>query len=190
MLWAVPYGIYEPLRNQGTVDVDQSADTLLFAVDVMARRWQRLGCPYYLSADLGRRWRLERLPRPALQQQIQAQLCDRYGLSVTVCHYPTGCSKWNPVEHRLFGPISLNWADQPLRDWETVLAYMRGTKTTTGLAVQAFLHEGVYNTGGSVSDVQMETLNLEHHAVCPHWNYTLAPRSDDHALAQTNLAER
>lgn len=55
-------------------------------------------------------------------------------MSVTVCHYPAGCSKWNPVEHRLFGPISLNWAGKPLRTWETLLGWLRGTKTTTGLA--------------------------------------------------------
>jgi hypothetical protein len=109
-------------------------------------------------------------------------LCDRYGLTVTVCHYPTGCSKWNPVEHRLFGPISLNWAGQPLRDWETMLAFMRGTTTTTGLAVQAFLHEGVYQTGGTVSDAEMETLNIARHAVCPNWNYTIRPRSGGQAL--------
>ena len=46
---------------------------------------------------------------------LQERLADRYGLSVTVCHYPTGASKWNPVEHRLFGPISTNWAATPLR---------------------------------------------------------------------------
>ncbi len=109
---------------------------------------------------------------------------------MTVCHYPTGCSKGNPVEHRLFSPISLNWAGEPLRDWETMLALIRGTKTTTGLAVQAFLHEGVYKTGGTVSDAEMETLNLERHAVCPNWNYTIRPQSGGRVTAQINPVER
>ena len=124
------------------------------------------------------------------KQQIQAQLCDRDGLTVTVCHYPTGCSKWNPVEHRLFGPISLNWAGEPLRDWETMLAFIRGTKTATGLAVQAFLHAGVYQTGGTVSDAEMETLNLERHVVCPNWNYTIRPRSGGQTQTPADPAKR
>ena len=191
---AVPYGIYEPLRNQGAVYVGQSADTPQFAVDVIARWWQSIGSPYYLSAarllilaDGGgsnayrsRLWK----------QQIQEQLCDRYDLTVTVCHYPTGCSKWNPVEHRLFGPISLNWAGEPLLDWETMLAFIRGTKTFTGLAVQAFLHESVYKTGGTVSDAEMETLNIERHVICPNWNYTIRPRSGGQAQAQLDPAKR
>ena len=52
---------------------------------------------------------------------LQEQLADRYGLHVTVCHYPTGASKWNPVEHRLFAPVSINWAGQPLRSLEILL---------------------------------------------------------------------
>jgi len=191
---AVPYGIYEPLRNQGAVYVGQSADTPQFAVDVIARWWQSIGYPYYLSADRlliladggGSNAYRSRL----WKQQIQEQLCDRYGLTVTVCHYPTGCSKWNPVEHRLFGPISLNWAGEPLRDWQTMLACMRGTKTTTGLVVQAFLHEGVYKTGGTVSDAEMETLNIERHVICPNWNYTIRPRSGGQAQAQLDPAKR
>jgi hypothetical protein len=66
---------------------------------------------------------------------------------VTVCHYPTGCSKWNPIEHRLFGPLSLHWAGYPLRTWETMLALIRGTTTTTGLDVQTVRLDGVYDTG-------------------------------------------
>ena len=191
---AVPYGIYEPLRNRGTVYVGQSADTPQFAVDVIARWWERVGCPSYLSADRlliladggGSNAYRSRL----WKQQIQEQLCDRDGLTVTVCHYPTGCSKWNPVEHRLFGPISLNWAGEPLLDWETMLAFIRGTNTTTGLAVQALLHEGVYQTGGTVSDADMETLNIDRHAVCPNWNYTIRPRSGGHGLTATDPATR
>jgi len=191
---AVPYGIYEPLRNQGTVYVGQSADTPQFAVDVIVRWWQDSGCLHdapgeqlLILADGGgsnayrsRLWK----------QQIQEQLCDCYGLTVTVCHYPTGCSKWNPVEHRLFGPISLNWVGEPLLDWQTMLAFIRGTKTTTGLAVEAFLHEAVYKTGGTVSDAEMDTLSIERHAVCPNWNYTIRPRSGGQTTVQADPANR
>jgi hypothetical protein len=191
---AVPYGIYELLHNQGTVYVGQSADTPQFAVDVIARWWLSLGCPSYLAADrlliLADGGGSNAYRSRVWKQQIQEQLCDRYGLTVTVCHYPTGCSKWNPVEHRLFGPISLNWAGEPLRDWETMLAFIRGTETTTGLAIQAFLHEGVYKTGGTVADAEMEALNIERHAVCPNWNYTIRPHSGGQSRAQPNPAKR
>jgi hypothetical protein len=178
---AVPYGIYDLIHNRGTVYVGQSADTPRFAVDLLARWWVDEGHAAFptasellILADGGgsnssrsRGWK----------QQIQEQLCDKYGLAVTVCHYPPGCSKWNPIEHRLFGPISSNWAGHPLASWETMLGYLSGTKTETGLAVRAALHDGIYKTGESVSDADMAALDLTRHDVCPTWNYTLRPRA-------------
>jgi hypothetical protein len=115
--------------------------------------------------------------RPRLwKAQLQSQLSDRLGLSVTVCHYPTGCSKWNPIAHRLFSQISLNWAGKPLRTFDTMLGYLRDTTTTTGLQVTARLLAGVYQTGIKVTDAVMKTLYVEHHAICPSWNYTIRPR--------------
>jgi Rhodopirellula transposase DDE domain len=178
---AVPYGIYDLLHNRGTVYVGQSADTPRLAVDLLARWWVEEGRAAFpaarellILADGGgsnsarsRVWK----------QQLQDQLCDRYGLAVTVCHYPTGCSKWNPSEHRLFGPISLNWAGQPLVTWDTMLGALRGTTSATGLTVRAALHDGTYQTGERVSAAEWATLNLARHDVCPTWNYTLRPRS-------------
>jgi hypothetical protein len=177
---AVPYGIYDLTHNRGTVVVGNSADTPAFAVAAIARWWDEEGHAAFPSRD-----RLLILAdgggsngyRPRLwKQQLQEVLCDHRGLTVTVCHYPPGCSKWNPVEHRLFGPISCNWAGKPLRTWETLLACLRGTATATGLAVTACRDERTYETGQTVSAAQMQTLNLEHHLPCPTWNYTLAPR--------------
>ncbi len=177
---AVPYGVYDLLRNQGTVYVGRSADTPEFAVEAIAMWWQTEGQPAFPTAnkilivcDAGG----SNGYRPRLwKQQLQEQLADRLGLEVTVCHYPTGASKWNPIEHRLFGPISINWAGVPLRTFETLLAYIRGTATATGLKVKAFVVDKVYEKGLKVSDAVMERLNLERHAVCPNWNYTLRPR--------------
>src|SRR5262245_5529763 len=83
----------------------------------------------------------------AWKLRLQEKVCDRFGLEVTVCHYPPGCSKWNPVEHRLFSEISKNWAGKPLRTLEVMLGYIRGTTTTTGLRVRAQLDEGIYRKG-------------------------------------------
>ena len=126
---AVPYGLYDLLHNRGTVYVGSSADTPQFAVDAMARWWETEGCGAFPQAD-----QLLILAdaggsngcRPRLwKHQLQEQVSDRFGLTVTVCHYPTGCSKWNPIEHRLFSQISLNWAGKPLRTWDTVRLHTR-----------------------------------------------------------------
>jgi hypothetical protein len=112
--------------------------------------------------------------------QLQQQLCDACGLAVTVCHYPTGCSKWNPIEHRLFSHISCNWAGVPLRTFETVASYIAGTTTTTGLRVKAVLKRGGNETGERVSADEWRRLRLKRHNVCPKWNYTLRPHRRRH----------
>jgi len=112
----------------------------------------------------------------AWKQQLQTALCDRFGLTVEVCHYPTGCSKWNPIEHRLFSHISSNWAGRPLRTMDTMLASLRGTTTETGLTVQAVRLTAKYPQGQKVSPAMMKQLNIDHDQTCPRWNYRIHPR--------------
>jgi hypothetical protein len=177
---AVPYGLYVLNHNQGYVYVGQSADTAEFAVDVITLWWKTAGCRGFSHAPCllvlcdgggSNGWR-SRLWKVRLQEQ----LADQLGLEVTVCHFPTGASKWNPVEHRLFGPISVNWAGQPLRTFDIMLACIRGTTTRAGLHVSAFLVEQLYERGIKVANEVMHSLNLERHATCPNWNYTIRPR--------------
>jgi hypothetical protein len=176
---AVPYGIYDLLNNHGYVYVGQSADTPQFAVEMIVRWWREIGRGLFpnaeqllILADAGG----SNGCRPRLwKQQLQELLADQLGLKVTVCHYPTGASKWNPIEHRLFGPISINWAGKPLETFEFMLACIRGTDTDTGLQVDAFLVEKVYKKGIKVAKEIMQTLQIEWHAVCPRWNYTIKP---------------
>jgi hypothetical protein len=177
---ATPYGIYDLKHNRGYVYVGQSADTPQFAVDNIVRWWLEEGRFLYphankllILADAGgsngcrpRLWKL----------QLQEQLADRLGLEVTVGHYPTGTSKWNPIEHRLFSLISINWAGKPLRTFEFMLACIRGAKTDTGLQVKATLIEKVYEKGIRLAKTALATLSIELHTVCPRWNYTIRPR--------------
>jgi hypothetical protein len=168
---AVPYGIYDVLRKCGTVSVGSSADTPEFAVAALARWWEEEGYIAYpdakqvlILADSGG----INGCRPRLwKQQLQEHFSDRYGLTIVVAHYPTGCSKWNPIEHRLFSQISQNWAGIPLRTFETVLNFLRGTTTQTGLTVRASLLEGVYAKGQRVSEKQMQQLNTASRRVQP-----------------------
>ena len=176
---ATPYGIYGLNDNRGYVYVGTSADTPAFAVDAISQWWKDVGrrrfsgCSRLLIlADSGgsngcrpRLWKL----------RLQEQLADAFGLSVAVCHYPRGGSKWNPVEHRLLSAISINWAGQPLRTLEVMMALIRGTKVG-GHNVQARLLDNLYLTGVKVSKEEYAGIRLQRNATCPSWNYTIKPR--------------
>jgi Rhodopirellula transposase DDE domain len=185
---AVPYGIYDLTRNQGTVYVGQSADTPQFAVDAIAA-WcaseLRLHYPHathlLIEADGGgSNSARSRVWKAALQEQV----ADRVGLTVTVCHYPPGASKWNPIEHRLFSEISKTWAGCPLRTFELMLEYLGQTATSTGLGVRAELVPTLYAKGIQVTNAEMKRLNLKTHAICPRWNYTIYPRTATDQVAR------
>ncbi len=178
---AVPYGIYDLQHNCATVYVGQSADTPTFAVDNLVcwcqtelRERYPDATELFIEADAGgsngyrsRVWK----------RDLQTKIADAFGLTVTVCHYPTGTSKWNPIEHRVFSEISKTWAGCPLRTFDVMLGYLNDTKTQTGLSVQAHWVTQTYKTGVKVPDAEMEALNIEPHAVCPQWSYTISPRS-------------
>lgn len=176
---AIPYGIYDVLAGTGHICVGTSADTSAFAVEAIGAWWTAYGQTSYPGADElliladggGSNGHRRRLWKTSLQQRI----ADRYGLQVTVCHYPTGASKWNPIGHRLFGPVSVNWSGQPLRGLETLLGWVRGTEVG-GVGVTASLDEASYPSGIKVSPAEMASLSLERHEVCPAWNYTISPR--------------
>ena len=177
---AIPYGIYELTTNRGHICIGDCFDTPRFAVEAISAWWEAEGQRRFphtgrllVLADAGgsnscrsRVWKA----------QLQEQLCDACGLEVTVCHYPAGCSKWNPIEHRLFSHISLNWVGVPLRSFETMSRYIAGTTTATGLQVTVNLKRGGNETGERVSNDEMRRLRLASHPVCPAWNYTLSPR--------------
>jgi Rhodopirellula transposase DDE domain len=178
---AIPYGIYDLHANRGMVVVGTSHDTPAFAVEAICQWWRREGRHRYpkapellILADSGgsnsarcRAWKLA----------LQEKLVDAFQLAVTVGHYPTGASKWNPVEHRLFSEISKHWAGQPLSDYETIVRLIRGTRTQTGLVVNCALNTRSYPTDTKVSNQQMGKLDLLKHPDLPEWNYTLLPRN-------------
>lgn len=173
-------GIYDASANCGAIFVGISHDTPCFAAENIARWWEMEGRGRYPGAtellvladgggSNGMRCR-------AFKYQLQTYLCDTHGLSATLCHYPAGASKWNPIEHRLFSEISKNWAGCPLRSYETILNYIATTKTETGLHVTAHLVDKEYQTGVKITDTQMATLNIHTHEIQPLRNYTIQPR--------------
>ena len=176
---ANPYGILDLLANHGSVFVGSSHDTPEFAAGNVALWWRDCGRRNYsdasqllILADGGgsngarvRAWKYE----------LYRQLAEPFGLEITVCHYPTGASKWNPIEHRLFSEISKHWAGQPLDSYQTIQRLIQQTTTETGLKTQAYIVTKNYPTGQKVSDDQMQEIPIIKHSILPTWNYTLRP---------------
>ena len=177
---AVPYGVYDLAHNTGFVGIGVSHDTAEFAVNVIRAWWSQIGQRLYggqrellIQADSGgansyRSW---------LWKWELQQFADETGLTLIVTHYPSGASKWNWIEHRLFGPITQNWAGQPLVNYETILKYIRATKTDSGLRCRAYLDKTQYQTGKKLTLEQKDSINLIPYRILPKWNYTIKPRS-------------
>lgn len=178
---AIPYGIYDLTRNAGYICVGTSADTSEFAVDAIQWWWTTYGRFDYPSAPAlliladggGSNGYRARLWKYALQKC----LVHPNDLAVTVTHYPTGASKWNPADHRLFSAISCNWAGEPLSSYAKMLHLIEATTTEQGLVVRATLNQKTYATEIKIADAQMATLNLEKHTTLPQWNYTIKPQT-------------
>src|SRR6266852_1755457 len=177
---ATPYGVYEPLRNAGWVNVGIDHNTAAFAVQSIRSWWNQVGRHQYpeakrllISADGGgsngsrvRLWKWE------LQQ-----LADQTGRSLTVCHLPPGTSKWNNTPHRLFAWISQNWRGKPRVGYAVILKLIAATTTETGLTVQCQLDTKSYPAGRKVSDEEMATLSIQPDPFHGEWNYTILPRA-------------
>jgi hypothetical protein len=175
---ATPYGIYDIARNKGWVSVGMSFDTARFAVNALRQWWLNIGKNLYaetkgilITADGGgsngsrvRLWKI------ALQE-----LANEWGIPITVCHYPPGTSKWNPIEHKLFSYISINWRGKPLRTFNDVVSYIRSTTTQSGLTVDAKIDTNIYQKGIKISDKELRAVNITKHDFHGEWNYTISP---------------
>ncbi len=177
---AVPYGVYDLAENKGYVFVGTSSNSPRFAVTAIARWWAQFGSSVHIDqkevlilADGGGS---NGFRSRAWKQQIQTILSNDLGLNVTVCHYPPGCSKYNPVERRLFGPISINWSGVPLVTLDVMLRLIRGTATKTGLTVEAEMLEGSFPKGERVTKQEFEDLAIQNHSICGDWNYTISAK--------------
>jgi len=176
---AIPYGIYDVLANRGSVMVGVSHDTPAFAAHAIAHWWDQEGSLRYPRARrlliLGDTGGSNGYRCRAWKTELQSQLADSRGLTLTIAHYPTGASKWNPIEHRLFSEISKNWAGEPLDSYQKILRFIRSTKTKTGLAVTAHLDRHNYPTGIAPTPEQLQVLKVKPHEILPRWNYTISP---------------
>jgi hypothetical protein len=177
---AIPYGVYDMQRNLGWVGVGVDHDTAEFAVATISRWWDELGGLSYpkvqrllIVADGGgsNGYRL-RLWKWELQKLATAT-----GLTISVCHFPPGTSKWNKIEHRLFSFISQNWRGKPLLTRATIVSLIASTTTSAGLEVFAYLDERDYPLSIQVSDEEMKSIRIKPHRFHGEWNYTIKPNA-------------
>lgn len=178
---AIPFGIYDIKRNIGFVNVGIDHNTAEFAVASLRKWWKLKGRGMYqkakhlmITADSGSsnsntsyqfKWELQ-------------QFSSETGLTVHICHFPSGTSKWNKIEHRLFSYISHNWQGIPLVSYEVILGLIGKTTTKTGLQVNAILDRGSYELHKKPTKEQMKQVNLKRHSFHPEWNYSIYPNRD------------
>ncbi|MBK1837191.1 hypothetical protein JHL17_07180 [Azospirillum sp. YIM B02556] len=110
------------------------------------------------------------------------KLADETGLTISVCRYPPGTSKWNKIEHRLFCHISQNWRARPLTSRLAIVELIAATTTKTGLKVACEIDTADYAKSIKVSDAQIDALAITRNDLNPEWNYTIAPRPQNNAL--------
>jgi len=175
---AIPYGILDLAANEGFVVVGDDHDTAEFATATIGRWWDKVGSVAYpkarrllITADAGgsngyrvRAWKTG-----------LSVLAEASGLTITVCHFPPGTSKWNKVEHRLWSHVSMNWRGQPLVSHEVIVELIAGTTTRTGLTVHAERDTGYYPIKVKVTDAELAAVHLTGHTFHPEWNYTIGP---------------
>jgi hypothetical protein len=175
---AIPYGVYDVLRNRGWVSVGIDHDTARFAVAALRRWWRTSGADAFpraggvlITADGGGSNGVRnRLWKVALQEWA-----DESGWSIAVSHFPPGTSKWNRVEHRLFCHITNNWRGRPLVSLEAVVELIAQTATRAGLVVEAEADTNRYPTGIRVTDDELHAVRLCRQAFHGEWNYTIKP---------------
>lgn len=175
---AIPYGVYDLTQNEGWVSVGIDHNTAQFAGESIRRWWHRMGSLTYpeasellITADAGgsngtrcRLWKL------CLQS-----LADELGLTISVCHFPPGTSKWNKIEHRMFCHITENWRGRPLVSQAVIVNLIGHTTTETGLTINAELDPNRYENGIKVSDEEIATVQLKKHKFHGEWNYSISP---------------
>ena len=176
---AIPYGVYDLLRNEGWVSVGCDHDTAEFAVETIRRWWLSMGKEQYplarkllITADGGGR----NSSRSRLWKWSLQQFSNQSGLAVRVCHFPPATSKWNKIEHRMFSHITQNWRGKALVSHEVIVNLIAATTTEKGLKVRAQRDENRYEKGKVPSEADLLSMRLIRDDFHGDWNYTIEPK--------------
>jgi hypothetical protein len=174
----VPHGIYDLRDNKGYLSLGKSRDTSEFLCDNLKYHWQNnLQKEYPQAAEMlllmdggGSNSALHYIVKEDLQK-----LANELKMNIRIAHYPPYCSKYNPIEHRLFPHLQRSWEGVVFTDYEIVKERAEKTSTEKGLKVVAWINEKLYESGRKYSDNFKETMTIIFDEVLPKWNYRIQP---------------
>jgi hypothetical protein len=174
----IPHGIYDLQTNTGYISIGSSSETAGFVIDNLLWWWGEHGIHQYpdahnilLLCDAGG----ANGYRHFIFKYKLMQFAKATGLSVVVCHYPPYCSKWNPIEHRLFSQVHKAMQGVVFSDYQTVKAMIEQTSTQTGLTVIVRLNLAEYATGIKINKQAIDEKYLAYHPQLPELNYRIYP---------------
>lgn len=175
----IPHGIYDPVRKRGHLNLGLWHDTTEFACDSLQWYWNRIGKQCYPNAqsllllcDCGGS---NSANKHIFKFDLQ-RLANRIGIELRVAHYPSYCSKYNPIERRFFPHVGRACAGMLFDSLETVVRLMRNAHTTTGLKTTVNVIRRQYHTGRNATDEIKRSLTIQFDALLPKWNYRAIPQ--------------
>ena len=174
----IPHGIYDLQANKGYISIGNSSETADFVIDNLLWWWYEYGIHQYADAknilllcDAGG----ANCYRHYIFKHKLMKFAAETGLSVIVCHYPPYCSKWNPIEHRLFSQVHKAMQGVVFSDYPTVQKLIEQTSTKTGLTVVVRLNLGEYEKAIKIDKADINEKRIAYHPVIPELNYRIYP---------------
>jgi Rhodopirellula transposase DDE domain len=175
---AIPHGIYDVKLNEGYLSLGQSHETAEFVVDNIAWWWESVGSYEYPKAtrililcDSGG----ANGHRHHLFKKLLQELARKIGKKLVVAHYPPYCSKYNPIERRLFAQVQRSIKETILTDLEQVKNLLGKTRTTTGLRVEVRINAKEYALKQRSVAADIDERRILRHPELPKLSYTILP---------------
>ena len=175
----MPHGIDDRVRNRGPINLGLSHDTSQCACDSFRWYWNRIGKRCYPEAT-SILWLCDGGGSNAASKYIfkhdLQQLADQIGVEMRVAHYPSSCSKYNPIERRLFPHITRACQGRLFDTLDTVVTLMRKASTSTGLRTTVNVIRRHDETGRNATDHMKQNLKIVFDNLLPKWNYRAIPQ--------------
>jgi hypothetical protein len=174
----IPHGLYDLKRNVGHITLGTSHDTGQFACDSLALWWRRHGERAYPRADsillLCDGGGSNNCRHYIFKEDLQ-RLVNRINVPIRVAHYPPHCSKYNPIEHRLFPHVTRAWSGVLFRTLEIVTECLQRVWTSTGLKLTYAVLDKVYHLQRQASTRFLDSFPIQFDKYLSDWNYTVVP---------------